>query len=206
MGPTTIHFSHRQCLRPNLQGCLSDVMWALFPRGRPCRRRSHQRRCRTALPPQRLRRIQNCSIRRKLASAFMLRHHMCPGICFGHPTLACRQSPLEHHIWSLSWALPAQCFDQGGMSLAMLCRGDLRGDLSRRVLSNHPLDTLLVFHFVPLEQVVCLGLRWRLGIGVVQEILDTEDDLFDGDGRFPAFILVEYRQANGPRRVDVWVE
>lgn len=45
-----------------------------------------------------------------------------------------------------------------------------------------------------------------IGIGVVQEILDSEEDLLDGDGGFPGFVLVENAEADGARGVDIGVE
>jgi len=49
-------------------------------------------------------------------------------------------------------------------------------------------------------------LRWRLGIRIVEKILDAEKDLLDGDGWFPTFFLVQDGKANRTRRVDVRVE
>jgi hypothetical protein len=36
--------------------------------------------------------------------------------------------------------------------------------------------------------------------------LNAEKNLLDGNGGLPGFLFVEDRQANGARRVDVWVE
>lgn len=79
--------------------------------------------------------------------------------------------------------------------------------LSRsRVISDDLLDLLLVGSAILAEQVVGLGLGRRLGIGLVQQGLDAEKDLLDGDGGFPAFLFIENGQADGSRRVDVGVE
>jgi hypothetical protein len=75
-----------------------------------------------------------------------------------------------------------------------------------RVISDDLLDLLVVSSAVLAEQVVGLGLSRRLGIGLVQQRLDSEKDLFDGDGGLPAFLFVEDGQANSSGRVDVGVE
>ena len=55
-------------------------------------------------------------------------------------------------------------------------------------LSPHP---LLVVRPVLAEAGVGLGLGGVLDVGVVQEILDTQQDLLDGDGRPPVLLLVQ---------------
>lgn len=80
------------------------------------------------------------------------------------------------------------------------------GPLRRRILTDHAANALLIFNLVPLEQVVCVGLRGRFGVGVVEKILDAKQNLLDRDGWFPRLFLVENRQADGTRGVDVGVE
>lgn len=59
---------------------------------------------------------------------------------------------------------------------------------------------------VSLEHVVRLGLGRGLRVGVVEEVLDAEEDLLDGDGWLPRLFLVQDRQADGARGVNVGVE
>jgi hypothetical protein len=88
--------------------------------------------------------------------------------------------------------------------MARFCLGSSR--LGRGVLPNDTLDAPLVLYLVSLEEVVGLGLRGRLGVGVVQQVLDAEQDLLDGNGGLPGLIFVEDGQADGAGRVDVGVE
>ena len=84
---------------------------------------------------------------------------------------------------------------------------EIRSRLSRsRVVSDDLLDLLVIGSTVFAEQVVGLGLSGRIWVGLVQQRLDTEEDLLDGDGGLPAFLFVENGQANGSGRVDVGVE
>ena len=55
-------------------------------------------------------------------------------------------------------------------------------------LGPHP---LLVVRPVLAEAGVGLGLGGVLDVGVVQEVLDTQQDLLDGDGRPPVLLLVQ---------------
>jgi hypothetical protein len=79
-------------------------------------------------------------------------------------------------------------------------------ELGRRVVLDDAADLLLVGLPVLLEQVEGIGLGGRLWVGLVEERLDTEQNLPDGDGGLPAFFLVQDGQADGAGRVDVWVE
>ena len=55
-------------------------------------------------------------------------------------------------------------------------------------LGPHP---LLVVSPVLTKAGVGLGLGGVLDVGVVEEVLDTEEDLLDGDGRPPVLLLVQ---------------
>jgi len=68
------------------------------------------------------------------------------------------------------------------------------------------LDLLVVGSAVLAEQVVGLGLGRRLRVGLIEQRLNAEEDLLDGDGGLPAFLFVEDGQADGSGRVDVGVE
>lgn len=76
----------------------------------------------------------------------------------------------------------------------------------RRILANNLLDPPLVLRAVSLEHVVRLGLGGGLRVGVVEEVLDAEEDLLDRDGRLPRLFLVQDREAHRAGRVDVGVE
>lgn len=68
--------------------------------------------------------------------------------------------------------------------------------LRSRVLTDNALDAPLVLGPILLEHVVGLRLSWRLGVGVVEKVLDTQKDLLNGDGWLPGLFLVQDRQAD----------
>lgn len=49
-------------------------------------------------------------------------------------------------------------------------------------------------------------MRGGLWIGIIEQILNALEDLFDCNGWLPSLLFIQDRQANGSRRVDVWVE
>ena len=57
-------------------------------------------------------------------------------------------------------------------------------------------DPLLVIGPVLTEAGVGLGLGRVLNVGVVQEVLDPQQDLLDGDGGPPVLLLIQDGQAN----------
>lgn len=46
----------------------------------------------------------------------------------------------------------------------------------------------------------------RIGVGGIEEFLNAEEDLLNGDGGFPAFFFVEDRETDGSGGVDIGVE
>lgn len=66
--------------------------------------------------------------------------------------------------------------------------------------------SFLVLQSILAVDCVRLGLCRVLDVGFVEQILDAEQDLFDGDRRAPVLVLVEQRQANGARWIHVRVE
>jgi len=76
----------------------------------------------------------------------------------------------------------------------------------RRVVANDLSYLLLIGDTVLLEQVVGVGLSRRIRVGLVEERLNAEQKLLDGNGGFPGFVLVEDGQTHGAGWVDVWVE
>lgn len=74
---------------------------------------------------------------------------------------------------------------------------------------THPdnvLDLFLVRLSIFLEEVVCLCLSRRLWIRVVEEILDSQQDLLDGDSWLPRLFFVQDAKTDSARRVDIRVE
>ena len=67
-------------------------------------------------------------------------------------------------------------------------------------------DPLLVLGPVLAIAGVGLGLGRILDVGVVEQVLDAEKQLFDGDGRPPILLLVQEREADRTRRIYIGVE
>merc|ERR1740121_633761 len=72
-----------------------------------------------------------------------------------------------------------------------------------RDLCDHLLHSAEVLRLVRGKKPVRLLLRRRGRVGVVEEVLDAEKDLADGDCWLPILVLVQDAQAHGARRVDV---
>lgn len=60
-----------------------------------------------------------------------------------------------------------------------------------RILLDDVLDLLLVCCAILLEQVVCFRLGWRVWVGVVEQILNADQDVFDRDRWLPTFVFVQ---------------
>lgn len=69
------------------------------------------------------------------------------------------------------------------MTLSILLGGGVESDFT--------LNPLFIFSPILLEKIVCFGLRRRFGVRRIEEILDAEGDLLDGDGGSPALIFVK---------------
>lgn len=79
--------------------------------------------------------------------------------------------------------------------------------LSRsRVIPDDLLDLLVVGSAILAEEVVGFSLSGRLGVGLVQQRLNAEKNLLDGDSGLPAFLFVENGEADGAGGVDVGME
>uniref|UniRef100_A0A6B0TV42 Putative ubiquitin-conjugating enzyme e2 n=1 Tax=Ixodes ricinus TaxID=34613 RepID=A0A6B0TV42_IXORI len=57
-------------------------------------------------------------------------------------------------------------------------------------------DAFLVLQGVLTVDCVRLSLRGIFDVGFVEQVLDSEQDLFDGDGRSPVLLLVQQREAH----------
>jgi len=78
--------------------------------------------------------------------------------------------------------------------------------LRRRIIPNNAAYLLLVCHTILLEQVERVGLCGGLWVGLVEQRLDSEEDLFDSDGGLPAFFFVENGETYCAAGVDVGME
>ena len=78
--------------------------------------------------------------------------------------------------------------------------------LRRWVVFDDVLNLLVVCFTVLLEQVVCFGLRRRLWVWVVKQVLDPQKNLLDCNGRFPAFFLVQDGETDGSGGIDIRME
>jgi hypothetical protein len=74
------------------------------------------------------------------------------------------------------------------------------------IFSGFCLDSSPVFGLVAHVQVKGFALGGTVGVGVVQEILYSHEDLFDGNGRAPAFFFIQNGQTNGPTGIDIGVK
>lgn len=79
-------------------------------------------------------------------------------------------------------------------------------DLRRGVVPHDLTDLPVILLGVAFEQGVCVCLRRRVGIGLIEQGLDSEDDVFECDGRLPVLVFVKDGQADGATGVDVRVE
>ena len=59
-----------------------------------------------------------------------------------------------------------------------------------------------VLNFIAGENTVGFSLRGVGGVWLAQKMLDSHEDLFDGDSRSPVLFFVEDREANGARRME----
>lgn len=74
------------------------------------------------------------------------------------------------------------------------------------MISHDLLDLRIVPGAVLLEKIVSVGLSWRVGVGVVEQVLNTKQDLLDSNRRLPTFLLIQDRKTDCARWVDVRVE
>jgi hypothetical protein len=79
-------------------------------------------------------------------------------------------------------------------------------NLRRGVLLNNSLDLALIRRLVLLVQIERVGLGGRFRVRLIEQRLNTEENLFDVDRGFPAFFFIENGEADGARGVDVGVE
>jgi hypothetical protein len=78
--------------------------------------------------------------------------------------------------------------------------------LGRRVLPYDFLDLALIRCSIFLEEVVSVGLGWGVGVWLVEQVLDTEENLLNGDRWLPCIFFIQDRQADRAGGVDVGVE
>lgn len=63
-----------------------------------------------------------------------------------------------------------------------------------------------VLNFIAGENTVGFSLRGVRGVRLTQKMLDSHEDLFDGDSRSPVLFFVEDREAHGARRINIRVK
>ena len=56
------------------------------------------------------------------------------------------------------------------------------------------------------EEVIGIAVGRALGVWVVQEVLNANEDLLDSNSRLPVPVLIQNGEAHCPRRVDVRVK
>lgn len=76
----------------------------------------------------------------------------------------------------------------------------------RGILLDNLLNLSLVRSAVPLEQVICVRLGRRVGVGIIKKVLNPEENRADGDGRLPGFVFVKDGEANSAGGVNIRVE
>mmetsp|Transcript_34846 Transcript_34846/g.93046 ORF Transcript_34846/g.93046 Transcript_34846/m.93046 type:complete len:208 (-) Transcript_34846:4-627(-) len=96
--------------------------------------------------------------------------------------------------------------DARGVALLAFQPASLRRLSPFSHFNDLPLHPPQILRLVSGKETVWFLLGRRRRVGVVQEILDAEQNLPDGDGRLPIFILIQDAQAHRSRRVDVGVE
>jgi len=74
------------------------------------------------------------------------------------------------------------------------------------IFFDYAFDLSFVRCPILLEQVVCIRLGWRFGIGIIEQVLNADEDLPDGDCWLPTFFFVQDRETDCARRVDIWME
>lgn len=74
------------------------------------------------------------------------------------------------------------------------------------VVSDDLSYLLLVGGAVLFEEVVGICLSRRLGVGLIEETLDAEENFLDRDCRLPRLLFVQDVQTDGAGGIDVWVE
>ena len=72
-----------------------------------------------------------------------------------------------------------------------------------RVVLDDVLDLAFVRGAVLLKEVVRISLSGRIRIWSVQKFLNADKNLLDGDCRLPSFLLIQNRETDCARWVDV---
>lgn len=90
-------------------------------------------------------------------------------------------------------------------SLFRLDRGHLSTLCGGKLLGLRPYP-LLIVHPVLTVNCVSFCLCWILNVWLIQQLLDSQKNLFDGDSRSPIFVLLQDGQTHSAWWVDIWVE
>ena len=76
------------------------------------------------------------------------------------------------------------------------------GRIFARFLSN----SCHVAGFVMNKQLIGFGLRGRIRVGFIQQVLNPNQNLLNGNGRSPSFFFVQNGQTNGTGRIHIGVK
>ena len=76
----------------------------------------------------------------------------------------------------------------------------------RRILPHNPPNLLLISRAILLIKIIRIRLRRTLRINFIQQHLNPQQNFFDRDGGFPAFLFVQDAEADCAAGIDVWVE
>ena len=98
-----------------------------------------------------------------------------------------------------------------GRSISPVFHTESRVDLGsvllrRRVVLDNLLDLALIRSLVLLKEVERVSLSGTVRVGLVEQRLYTEQDLFDVNSGLPTFLFVEDRQTDGAGWIDVRVK
>lgn len=66
--------------------------------------------------------------------------------------------------------------------------------------------TIIILGLILGEEEIGISLGRTLLVRIIHEVLDTHEQLRDGERRTPVFIFVEYAEADGAAGVDIRME
>ena len=75
-----------------------------------------------------------------------------------------------------------------------------------RILFHNGFDLLFVGLAISFEEVVGISLCWRIRVWIVEQVLDTEENLLDSDGWLPTLFFIQDGKANSTGGIDVGVK
>ena len=67
-------------------------------------------------------------------------------------------------------------------------------------------NPIIIFGLILCEEEIGVSLRRTFLVGIIHEVLDTHEQLRNGERWTPVLVFVEYAEANRATRVDVRME